>query len=364
MNVLESIMVEQTNRQGKRRSTGVLSNGSNSSLVGRIGSSTTALLREAVVQPRPDRVRSTLSAVSSWPDKGGASSSASQYQLQQHEASGYVGLVNNAITLASTEAFRTRSSESLTQADSAQHEFDIFKASLGSESSQPLVHSGGCSDTLLLHKKHHWAFVDDGAAVVNLLSEPSTSSDDMPSHMPDFDSVDAQAQRLRNKAESQDFFDQRQPDLSAGTTHRTLSSENSLHLIPNFGFDDQVTNESQLDTLSSTAVYGWGKDSCHEPSAFGQSHDLEPWLEILTRYQDEVWGDMLPLVRKAREELKDTKSGFGKLISGRPAVRRLGIILGHLHNLKSTFQPAKSNKPPQSMGLLAEKEASDLGPAP
>ncbi|XMA10468.1 hypothetical protein WAI453_003259 [Rhynchosporium graminicola] len=59
---------------------------------------------------------------------------------------------------------------------------------------------------------------------------------------------------------------------------------------------------------------------------------IEEWEGVLYRYADEVWGGLAPLVREAREEVKDAKSSLDTEHRGREmkAVRRLESILGHL----------------------------------
>ena len=59
---------------------------------------------------------------------------------------------------------------------------------------------------------------------------------------------------------------------------------------------------------------------------------LKPWLDILDRYQDDVWGDVLPLVQEAREELQEAEDKTpGLSIPGEgPAVQRLKMVLQHM----------------------------------
>jgi len=52
------------------------------------------------------------------------------------------------------------------------------------------------------------------------------------------------------------------------------------------------------------------------------------WASVLTRYTDEVWGNLLPLVVDARAEVKAAVESEG---SEEPvALRRLRAVLGHL----------------------------------
>ncbi|KAH7370717.1 hypothetical protein BKA65DRAFT_22821 [Rhexocercosporidium sp. MPI-PUGE-AT-0058] len=59
---------------------------------------------------------------------------------------------------------------------------------------------------------------------------------------------------------------------------------------------------------------------------------VEEWEGVLSRYADEVWGGLAPLVREARKEVEDAKANQGGVSEGKEmrAVRRLGAILGHL----------------------------------
>ena len=58
---------------------------------------------------------------------------------------------------------------------------------------------------------------------------------------------------------------------------------------------------------------------------------LQDWEGFLNRYSDEVWGDMLPLVTEAREEVEMAQAGGGHIGMDGSAVKRLGMILGHLN---------------------------------
>jgi hypothetical protein len=63
----------------------------------------------------------------------------------------------------------------------------------------------------------------------------------------------------------------------------------------------------------------------------GRQMWIEQWNGVLTRYTDEVWGDLLPLVEEAREEVQSIEDGMTDTVDGPPkALRRLGLILGHI----------------------------------
>ena len=55
---------------------------------------------------------------------------------------------------------------------------------------------------------------------------------------------------------------------------------------------------------------------------------LNDWLGVLNSYTDEVWGDMLPVVRETRAHLEEVKAGTTAIDN--KAVARLKMIMGHL----------------------------------
>lgn len=158
----------------------------------------------------------------------------------------------------------------------------------------------GSAQDALENISHH-----DGAAVVALLSEPGFSADDEPAEFPGvagnqgkLEYLDLQNARSQKSAE---------PGIDLAV--------HELGLIPNFALSN----------------YGPKGIADGMPRAEEQACivDLKPWLEILDSYQDEVWGDLLPLVQQAREELSTANDKEGTL-DDKPAVRRLRMLLGHL----------------------------------
>jgi len=60
---------------------------------------------------------------------------------------------------------------------------------------------------------------------------------------------------------------------------------------------------------------------------------VKQWEDVLTRYADEVWGVLLPLVKEARKEIEELRSDEdSKEVPD--AVRRLQSILGHFQKDK------------------------------
>lgn len=158
----------------------------------------------------------------------------------------------------------------------------------------------GSSQDGLGNISHH-----DGATVVALLSEPGFSADDEPAEFPGFagnqsklEYLDIQSARSQKSAEP-----------------RIGLAVHELGLVPNFALP------SHDPKAIADAMPRAEEEAC--------TVDLKPWLDILNSYQDEVWGDLLPLVQQAREELSTANDNEGTL-DDKPAVRRLRMILGHL----------------------------------
>lgn len=141
----------------------------------------------------------------------------------------------------------------------------------------------------------------DGAEVVALLSDPSFCVDNAPL---DCDSS-AQVRSLRKP---------RSPRRPEEVLHPNIV-DNDLRLIPN--------------SRSTPAAFEKMAALMPHIDEYSQDIDLRPWLDILSSYHDEVWGDMLPLVQEARRELKPKNTGVQDSIE-RPALRRLQMLLGHL----------------------------------
>lgn len=95
----------------------------------------------------------------------------------------------------------------------------------------------------------------------------------------------------------------------------------------------------QPDTFRSNDMSTWLPDEYAQESYshFGQvlpqeeasSLWIEQWEGVLTRYADEVWGGLLPLVREAREEIEEIKQAEDPAEHRPKALRRLGQVLAH-----------------------------------
>jgi hypothetical protein len=92
--------------------------------------------------------------------------------------------------------------------------------------------------------------------------------------------------------------------------HGPISPDHPLNLVPAF------TAES---------------DSSRSDSAAAREIWRDQWEGVLTRYTDEVWGRLLPLVKEARKEVEELQNDLSATNQPK-ALRRLGAILGHLRN--------------------------------
>lgn len=92
-------------------------------------------------------------------------------------------------------------------------------------------------------------------------------------------------------------------EVGAATHAGVVDAEHPLNLIPQYGDGD-----------GDGGLEAW----------------REQWEGVLTRYTDEVWGGLLPLVREARREVEGMRKGGESGAEKSVALRRLGAILGHL----------------------------------
>lgn len=69
------------------------------------------------------------------------------------------------------------------------------------------------------------------------------------------------------------------------------------------------------------------------PAAEAKGRWIWQWEAVLNRYQDEVWGGMLPLVKEAKQEIQEAKAE-GTEDRQPKALRRLGMVLDHIGKSK------------------------------
>ena len=305
------------------------------SLSKRIASSASGILQNVFAKPSASAVAETLSSLDADTSKGGASSSASlgktsssSQAILTQEAS--PGLGRSMVA----EPFRTEQVRGGIRAGRGQDEFNKFsQPSQLCELDTAIIHdldlrtferpaavANHCPcpfcEMRELHRNRKTYIPDvelptgsnDGAAVVALLSDPAFDIDEEPMDTWAVPTTDKGKAKLGSQPVEQQLYISADP----------LAPTNPLGLLPDF-------NASWNPVAHASSFYEGNRSS--DP-AFG---DIKPWTDILNRYHDEVWGDMLPLVDEAREELKSANNSPESTLHDRPALRRLGMLLKHLH---------------------------------
>lgn len=149
----------------------------------------------------------------------------------------------------------------------------------------------------------HFFAHEDGAAVVALLSSKGTLLDEEPSGAPYLESCQFESYERLPK--------------------HTKQTDPALNLIPlsqEHLFQPMAQQKEANMDLASTEL---------------APPDVIPWLEILDKYHDEVWGDKLAFVQAARLEIeKKREAGHmdpQTLVKG-PVFRRLQLLLSHIEH--------------------------------
>ena len=307
------------------------------SLPERISASAKGLMQETILKTSPVSAVPALASLSSTVEKGTATSSSTGSTYSGQTCS------SRHTSISSDQSFRSDRHSYVCTADS---DFQVFRqGSIGTEASitlhnasQPKDHScsgnaidDAASDSQASHSLfyHHICypsdharigcnecFVDchvgrtptyagtyDGSEVVALLSDPS--------FCPGEDSIEGID---LHASESQKHY---ADPLPAQSSRKKLPNNiiSELQLVPGLGTSPTVLKQK---AVAMPHVNGYAEDI-----------DLQPWLDILNCYHEEVWGDMLPLVQEAREELK-TGIDSEAVPQDKPAVRRLQMILSHI----------------------------------
>ena len=246
-----------------------------STLSQRVRSSASGLLQSSLGRPSAGVTTGALASLNLKGQKGTSISASSNIGEASTSTSNSLRSTQGARGhLLTSESLRSNPAAGVNTMGDAQAEFDEFLAE-----SPGIGNSGDGVHYAKQHMINHEADNRDGAAVVALLSDPGFSIDEEPIESETFD-ID-ENHGTRHLPSRQDL--------------RMREAGNRLELIPDFAVDD-----------------------------------LDPWNDILGRYHDEVWGDMLPLVQEAREEIKVARASDEGAKLDRPAIRRLGMVLSHL----------------------------------
>ena len=291
----------------------------------RVVESATSLLKASFERPSPQTVTGVLNSLKTGTSKAGPSSSStntgeSSLAIRSSQC--------GQDTLDHGEPFRS------SPIGDGQVAFDDFFTGLkGFEHKSEFVHDGPASSgdqrlgfplglaednsplvqekqTLRMQDKNQ-TFADqdvDGAAVVALLSDPAFALETESSNT------------LVSESSKGPNCETLQTGKGLTKPIDAIHPSNQFFLVPNFSATCNSTN-APLTTQKGIHERG----NCME-SRYG---DVQPWIDMLHLYHDEVWGDMLPLVQEAREELKAIIESKSRLYDS-PAIRRLEMVLQHL----------------------------------
>lgn len=151
---------------------------------------------------------------------------------------------------------------------------------------------------------------DDGKDVLELLDDPSQ----------DFTQADDQED---TDVENNEF------DFSVGNNDTSHAQASSLSPIAK----SKPNQNSLVPGVESLISYAEATSSGPELADWKSLPSVSDWLDLDSRYIDEVWGGALkPYVEAAKEETQERKEKGLDGIGDGPAVRRLGMILNHIGN--------------------------------
>ncbi|CAK7263251.1 hypothetical protein SEPCBS57363_000457 [Sporothrix epigloea] len=171
----------------------------------------------------------------------------------------------------------------------------------------------------------------DGAAVVDLLA-----ADGPPEEEPDLGDIELAEDEIA--ALKRVLFGEENGNTNAART-TNQNWDNVLNLIPDF-IRPNSRGCYEEDSGNVTLSTGEATKSRHTQAIMGLSHSsessrhwLSQWHDVLTRYDDEVWGGLSPLVAQAREEVdRLQQSAPNNVPVETKALDRLRQILGHLRD--------------------------------
>jgi hypothetical protein len=162
----------------------------------------------------------------------------------------------------------------------------------------------------------------DGEDVLAMLSDPSEANAIYEGPEEEEDNYDwglSTEQLSQLRAMTKDLFPAPEP-------HIPISPEHPLNLVPLFGETNANRQGLQTDAHAEESYTYFGTQT---DTGTARELWMEQWDGVLTRYTDEVWGGLLPLVKEARKEVEDLRSD-PRGADQPKALRRLGAILGHL----------------------------------
>ena len=282
------------------------------SFISRVAVSATGLTRSAFATPNGNELNERTAAALGEKGQVGQSSNSSSAWAQSSNASQKLHQANPS------SAFRAgHDEEHVRQSENDFSSFldgiDSFAASEDTGNSH--FANGGSGDglgeawersqpapVLSFEKPMYGTIAEqqsrDGEDILALLSHSGTDEAFEPSPLDENQDWGLSAEQLQQlRAMTKDMF----PPVEK---HGAVDPDHPLNLVPTF-------------------------DNTQSQSLAGGESWREQWDGVLNRYTDEVWGDLLPLVKEARKEFQDLGNDPSSVEQPK-ALRRLGAILGHL----------------------------------
>ncbi|KAL8813733.1 MAG: hypothetical protein Q9200_000070 [Gallowayella weberi] len=317
------------------------------SFASRVGASASELAKEALFRPNPGAVVDVLS--SAVPDAGKSNSSSGsagpsspsmsrQDSTATYPSSSQDGCYNLAhsclrsgppsakimaandnlstfLSLRKQEKFHLHEPENWSRDPSSQPK--CSDASLVKrDTTTPLTLAGLTPEEL--ENQEADGELKDGAAVVALLSDPSLC-------------IDYSVDSIVDSEDGSQYERESAKDLPRRGFSDNVQPGNSLSLIPNFlRFSEQPQTDILRQNTKSSAIPGDKADTHVRTTALDEDFEVQPWIELLATYHDEVWGNSLRLVEAARREANVIQNGEDARQGDCSATRRLAMLLGHV----------------------------------
>lgn len=347
------------------------------SLLNRIQSSATGLLRDTITNPNAHALGSDLGQLHGGAvnGKGSSSSSAARWAgmngSQHYDSAGAAAAsgagASSSSRIGAAEGFRSASQENHTLFEPAtfnQEEYfqnDYYgdeysetkgkgkeKTSTSFPSSIPMDLSSSFDEyyeaawirhtaaaqhsnnqhhnTQHHHPQEQNPIHQDGAAVVSLLSDPSFQpefADDNDNEHYLYEDTTVPAPLTADEIRILESFRRQNQQSSSTETHHKPNNNNKItshSLIP-----DIDTFLAENDGIS----VGGTSDAALRDAVLHNLPGVEDWVAVNDRYQDEVWGYLRPALEAASKEIEENERESEPAREG-PAVRRLKMILRHM----------------------------------
>lgn len=306
----------------------------------RIGTSASKLLKSTLLQPNGVEVSSTLASSSSGSSKG-ESSSSNQYRAASQEGSTELNAHIASQSLSQGDGILSGKKRFRSQpAHAAQIDFDAFAQQDSSTAISATLHQEFLGTYISEYSSsfenaqraqiqsprtpsESQEYISrDGEEVINLLANPDFVLEYAPPTADDIES----------EGHFEDLFDVPSNSSTGFKEPDSAVPANPLSFIPRFELPEGPCVEGEKSAAVTTLTE---KLNLSTLKYCGGYEELDPWIDILTRYHDDVWGSHLPLVQKAREEIKDAMDGNKTKVNDFPALRRLAMVLGHFEGHKN-----------------------------